>query len=74
MESSDVRVIAKALMAIAESLDGVALQLKNLGNADAMTPMGAIEAYSIIVKDGLNGIASGVEVGLMSVANAIERQ
>lgn len=39
--------------AIAKALDGVAARLSDLGNGDAATPMGAIEAHGLVFKDGL---------------------
>lgn len=52
-----------ALFAISRSLDAVAFQLKWLGNADACTPFGAMEALGIQFKamaESLNNIAVAV--------------
>lgn len=46
---------------IAIALLEVANQIKYLGNGNASTSMGAIEAYSIVVKEALEGIASAIE-------------
>ncbi len=66
--------IAGAAIQISVSLDRIATQLKYLGNGDAMTPMGAIEAHSVNVRDGLNGVASAIEVGLLAIASAIKNR
>ena len=42
------------------ALREVAYALRQLGNAGAATPMGAIEAFGLVVKDGLEGIASAI--------------
>jgi hypothetical protein len=43
--NTDQASIVDGLLAIARALDGVAHAIHRLGNADAFTPMGAIEAY-----------------------------
>ena len=45
---------------IALSLCEVATQLKYLGNGDASTSMGAIEALSMQIKEGLESIAASI--------------
>ena len=52
---------------IEEALDGIAYQLRSLGNGDASTPMGAIEAHGKVMKEGLESVASG----LNAIAEAI---
>ncbi len=56
--------IADALFALS---DGITRTLRDLGNGDAATPMGAIEAHGVAVKeaadriaDALQGIADGL--------------
>lgn len=53
--------VADGLFAIAHSLDGVARAIRDLGNADAATPMGAIEALGLAMKNGLDSIAIAIE-------------
>lgn len=53
--------VVDGLFAIARSLDHVARALRDLGNADASTPMGAIENLSKELKDGLTGLAMAIE-------------
>jgi hypothetical protein len=45
---------------IATGLHAVARALRDLGNGNACTPMGAIEAYSVVVKEGAEAIASAI--------------
>ena len=60
--------LVDGLFAIAESLSGLTRALRALGNADACTPMGAIEAYSVVVREAGERIAGA----LQDVAAAIE--
>ena len=53
--------IVDALFSIAHSLDGVARAILDLGNADASTPMGAIEAFGLVMKHGLQQVAESIE-------------
>lgn len=53
--------VADGLFAIAHSLDGVARAIRDLGNADATTPMGAIEALGLELKEGLGRVAAAIE-------------
>ncbi len=46
--------------AIATALDKVALQLRDLGNGNAATQMGAIEGLSLKIAEAANTIASGM--------------
>jgi hypothetical protein len=57
----------EGLAEVADALDGIALQLKYLGNGNAATQMGAIEGLSVHVKEGLMAIADG----LHAIASAI---
>ena len=52
--------IARAIVVLAGSVNRVAVQLKYLGNADASTPFGAIEALGKEVRDGFAALASAV--------------
>ena len=42
------------------AIHGVACALRLLGNADAATSMGAIEAFGLVVQEGLGDIARAV--------------
>ena len=42
------------------AIHGVAYALKLLGNADAATSMGAIEAFGLVVRDGLTDISNAM--------------
>lgn len=53
--------VVDGLFAIAHSLEQVARAIRDLGNADAATPMGAIEALGLAMKDGLGSIAIAIE-------------
>ena len=43
------------------AIDGVADSIKLLGNADAYTQMGAIEAFGVVVKEGLSELSSSID-------------
>jgi hypothetical protein len=48
------------LFAVASALDGVAKAIQRLGNADAATPMGGLEALGAAVKAAGEEIASAI--------------
>lgn len=52
------RGIADALFALS---DGLTRALRDLGNGNAATPMGAIEAHGLAVKEAADNIASALE-------------
>jgi hypothetical protein len=52
---------------IASGLDYIGRMLRDLGNADAATPMGAIEGLGLVIKEGLSAVASSNE----SIAEAL---
>lgn len=45
--------IVDGLLAIANGLHSVSRAIRDLGNADAATPMGAIEAFGGVIKEDL---------------------
>jgi hypothetical protein len=53
--------IAFALMRLAKQQERTANALNRLGLADAATPMGAIEALGVMIKEGADRIASAIE-------------
>lgn len=65
--------MAVAVSAIAEALSSISLQLKYLGNGDAATPMGAIEAFGVCFLQGCGEIASSVNNLADSVRQGCER-
>lgn len=50
--------IADALFALA---DGLTRTLRDLGNGNAATPMGAIEAFGLVMKEAADGIAGAIQ-------------
>ena len=59
--------VVDALDSISASLRGIAKALHALGNADASTPMGAIEAFGAVVEESADKLAGG----LHAIAEAI---
>ncbi len=55
--------VERGLYAIAIALTDVAYQIRSLGNGDAASPMGAIEALSVQIREGLDGIAMAMPRG-----------
>ena len=51
---------ALALQLCAQQLSRVVYALKCLGNADAATPLGAIEAFGLVMKEGMETIATAI--------------
>ena len=54
--------VVDGLFAIARAIDGLAYQVKYLGNGNAATQMGAIENLAKVLKDGSGAISSALEV------------
>jgi hypothetical protein len=52
--------IAYAVLRLAAAQDRTATWVKNLGTADAATPMGAIEALAVVMRDGMRDIAQAI--------------
>ena len=52
--------IARGLFAIAHRLGDVTYQLECLGNRNAFTEMGAIEALGAVMRDGMNDLAEAI--------------
>lgn len=52
--------IAYAVLRLAAAQDRTAIWVKNLGTADAATPMGAIEALAMIMRDGMRDITQAI--------------
>lgn len=57
---------------IPEALRGIASALRDLGNADASTPMGAIEALGAVIAEGLNSVASAISEHVEAVRDLAE--
>lgn len=52
--------IADGMFAIARSLDSIARALRDLGNANASTPMGAIEAHGAAMLEAADRISAAL--------------
>jgi hypothetical protein len=55
------KTVVAALFAIAESLAGVAHAIHRLGNAEAMTSMGGLEAHGVAMIEAATTIAAALE-------------
>ena len=64
---------AAAMIFIAEQLQSIAVHLKYLGNGDAATSMGALEALGLVFQEGLSGLADAAARGNEDIAEAINR-
>jgi hypothetical protein len=56
----------------AHALFAIAYQLKCLGNADAATPMGAMEALGAVLKEGFEGLAAAIHDHAEAIREAKE--
>ena len=63
--------IVDALIMISKSIDGLARQVRNLGTADAATPMGAIEAHADHMGRIITDAAEIIAGSMSAVATAI---
>lgn len=55
------------------AVEGIAHQLRNLGNGDASTPFGALEAHSKHMGEKVTELSDGINSGLLEVAEALGR-
>ena len=55
---------------LAEAMQAVARAIRNLGNADAATPMGGLEALGKVLSESIDSLAASVS----EVADAIRSQ
>ncbi len=53
-------LIAYAIMRLAVAADRLATQVKYLGNGDAATPMGAIEAFGLHIGEKLDAMTDAL--------------
>lgn len=67
-EPNDLANVSEGLFAIVESLDGIAeaangltRAIHRLGNADAATPMGGLEALGAVLEQGFGKLAMAVD-------------
>lgn len=63
--------ITDALFEAAQAGENIASAIHRLGNADASTPMGAIEALGAVMERGFDSIADAIRSGLEQIADAI---
>ncbi len=59
------------LAVVAEGLDGIARALRLLGNADAATPMGALEALGKVHEEASVRLAGAVEEAARDIAEGL---
>lgn len=59
---------------VADALASIARALRDLGNADATTPMGAIEAFGVVVREVGDAIGDAIREGLFDIAAAIRER
>lgn len=60
-----------AALCIADSITDVARALRLLGNADAATPMGGMEAIGAVLKEGMEQHAAGLD-GLIAAVSMLD--
>lgn len=63
--------IAYALLRIADAQESVAVQLKYLGNGDAATTMGAIEAFGMHIGQRIDHLTEVLGNALENLAEAV---
>lgn len=52
--------VASALLVLADAVGGLALQVRNLGNADAGTRMGGMEALGKVLSEAIDGLGGSI--------------
>jgi hypothetical protein len=63
--------VVDGLFAISRSISELASAVRDLGNGNAATPMGAIEAFGVIVKQQLDSISVSLGCGFSEIAEAL---
>ena len=69
---TDLTGVVDGLFAIARALDGVARELKYLGNGNANTEMGAIEAHGKAIKDAFEGLGVSISEDISFVGEKMD--
>lgn len=64
--------ISAGLFAIAKAIDGLAYQIKSLGNGDAATEMGAIEALGQTISEAMSDLGDDNVQAAKIMASAIK--
>lgn len=72
MLGDEKQTVAGGLYAIAHAIESLATQVKYLGNGDASTHMGAIEAYGTHMGEKLDALTSVLGESIEYVGGAIE--
>ena len=60
-DTDDMKEVASAIRMIADALDDIAKALHALGNGNAFTPMGAMEAHGKVTSDAMHAIEAAIE-------------
>jgi len=66
-EFDEAEGLEKAIYALAIAVDNCAYRIKYLGNGNAATQMGAIEAFSVVIKESFERLADSVEAVSMAI-------
>lgn len=64
--------VVDGLYSIAKALHHVAKAIEKLGNADAATPMGGLEALGQVMKEGFHDLATALDGAGQSVSGSID--
>jgi hypothetical protein len=65
--------VAYSNLCITGALDSIASAIRKLGLNDAATSMGAIEAHSVTVKEGLESVADSIESAGKEISGGFEQ-
>jgi len=70
--NNNVTTLKETLMNTENQIASAIIRAANLlGNGDAATTMGAIEALSVVHKEGMNNIAGALHEGLAEIADSL---
>ena len=60
-DSGDPANITDAVLKVGSALEHIAREISALGNADAATPMGGLEALGAAIREGLVDLTSAID-------------
>ncbi len=63
--------VSQEAHALSEGLEAIALSLRNLGTANAATPMGAVELVAMEIEKGTERIADALVEAAKLIADAV---
>lgn len=63
--------VAAAMLVLADRLGDIAHQVRNLGNADAATPMSGMEALGKVLSEAIDGLGGSISDAVSDLGQSL---